>query len=116
MDTNRINHIAANVWGNFAEIYPALVRYDVPKIILCNRLTRTAGKCYQFERKIHLGHKFFAKNHNEMVLTILPHELAHQVDFDLFGESEKSCGHGKKWQKIMVQYGLAPNKYHSLTI
>jgi predicted SprT family Zn-dependent metalloprotease len=51
-----------------------------------------------------------------MLSVILPHELAHQIDFNLFGESEKKHGHGKNWVNVMVKLGLEPNRYHSLEI
>ena len=111
-----IETITEGIWLALMESYPKLVRFDAPKIVLCNRLTRTAGKCYQEENRIHLGNKFFANNHREMMLQILPHEIAHQADFNLFGLSEKNCGHGKNWCKIMVKLGLPANKYHALTI
>ena len=105
-----------SVWSALAESYPKLVRFDPPKIVLCNRLTRTAGKCYQEENRIHIANKFFVRNYSEMFSVILPHEIAHQADFDLFGESEKKCGHGEKWSEIMVKLGLPADKYHSLEI
>ena len=119
MTRNRLHTIeivTENIWLALIESYPKLVRFDAPKIVLCNRLTRTAGKNYQEENRIHLGNKFYARNHNEMMLQILPHEIAHQADFNLFGLSEKNCGHGKKWCAIMVKLGLPANKYHSLVI
>lgn len=116
MDNKTLTPYVDFCWERFIEYYPALVKFDPPKMVLCNRLTRTAGKTYQEVRKIHLANKFFARNRVEMLKIILPHELAHQVDFDLFGESEKKCGHGKKWQEIMVKFGIPANKYHSLVI
>ena len=113
---HRIEIVTDSIWLGLIESYPKLVRFDAPKIVLCNRLTRTAGKNYQTENRIHLGNKFFQRNHNAMMLEILPHEIAHQADFNLFGLSEKNCGHGKKWAEIMVQLGLPANKYHSLEI
>ena len=64
-------------------------------------------------------YKFFKngnKNFNYMIDVILPHEIIHQADFDLFGESEKICGHGEKWCEIMVNYGLPAEKYHNMEI
>ena len=104
------------IWNDFCESYPKLVWYNPPKIVLCNRLTKTAGKCYQEESVIHLANKFFANNMANMIRVILPHELAHAADWNLFGESEKNCGHGKKWAEIMVNYGLAAKKYHSMEL
>jgi predicted SprT family Zn-dependent metalloprotease len=111
-----VDQIAESTWDTICESYPKLVRFNPPKIVLCNRLTRTAGKNYQEENLIHLGNKFFAKNSANMRMVILPHEIAHQADFNLFGISEKKCGHGVQWQKIMLQLGLAPNKYHSMEL
>ena len=104
------------VWESISESYPKLIRFNPPKIKLCNRLYRTAGKCYQEENLIHLANKFFVNNSAEMFRVILPHEIAHQADFVLFGESEKKCGHGIQWEKIMLQLGLPVNKYHSMTL
>jgi predicted SprT family Zn-dependent metalloprotease len=106
------------LWDSYCEIFPKLVKFQPPIVILNNRLTRTAGRCFQADNKIDLGAKFFAKASNKpiMLSVILVHEIAHQIDYNLNGESELKCGHGKKWCKIMVQLGLPANKYHSLTI
>jgi len=104
------------IWNEFCISFPKLVRFNPPKIVLCNRLTKCAGKNYQTEDRIHLGNKFFANNYATMFAVILPHELAHQADYNLFGESEKICGHGKKWCEIMVRYGLPANIYHSMEL
>jgi predicted SprT family Zn-dependent metalloprotease len=105
-----------SIWLALCESYPKLLRFNPPKIILNNRFTKTAGCNYQLENRIDLATKFFARNSVEMFSIILPHEIAHQADFNLFGESEKKCGHGKNWCKIMVELGLPADKYHSLTI
>lgn len=110
---------AVRVWDHMADIHPRLKRYDIPEIYLCGRLTRTAGKCYQDDRRIHLGWKFFqhsSEYRGIMLNEILPHELIHQIDFDLFGESDKPCGHGKNWQMLMIQYGIKPKKFHTMDL
>ena len=116
MDIKTVNNFANTIWAEFCEIYPALVRFDPPAIILNNRFTRTAGQSHQDDNYIQLANKFFIKNEAAMLSIILPHELAHQADFNLFGVSNKKCGHGIKWCEIMVNYGLPANKYHSLEI
>ena len=41
----------------------------------------------------------------------------HDVDdYDLFGESNKKCGHGDNWKMIMLQLGLKPDKYHPMRL
>jgi predicted SprT family Zn-dependent metalloprotease len=107
------------IWDNLCELYPRLVKYNPPIIKLNGRLYRTAGRCLQEENIIELGTKFF--NHSIqyrdiMTEVILPHEIIHQVDYNLFGESEAKCGHGKKWCEIMINYGLPAEKYHNMEI
>jgi predicted SprT family Zn-dependent metalloprotease len=107
------------IWDSLCEIYPTLVAYDVPKVKLNPYFWRCAGICLQQENVIELGYKFFKngnKNFNYMIDVILPHEIIHQADFNLFGESEKICGHGEKWCEIMVNYGLPADKFHTMEI
>ena len=116
MDKRLVNMFAVKHWKTLIRLYPKLCAYECPKIVLCNRLTKTAGKSYQEERRIHLANKFFAKNEAEILAVILPHELIHQADFDLNGDSEKKCGHGKKWSAMMIKFGIPANKYHSMEL
>jgi predicted SprT family Zn-dependent metalloprotease len=100
----------------YCQKFPELKKFTAPTIELNNRFTKTAGVCYQEENRIQLAAKFFIKFEAEMLNTILKHEIAHQIDFNLFGRSEKKCGHGKKWCEIMVELGLPADKYHSLEL
>ena len=107
------------IWDALCEIRPKLVRFNPPKIQLNNRLWRCAGMAYQDQNIVHLATKFFlfsAQYANEMESTILPHEIIHQADFNLYGLSEKICGHGVNWQTLMVEYGLPAKKYHHMVI
>ena len=113
MDTK--THIEI-IWDTLCEIHPRLARFDPPQIVFSNRLTKTAGYCHQQTRVIVLAAKFMAKFPKTMLREILPHEIIHQADYDLFGESDKKCGHGANWQMLMLQYGLEPKKYHSMEL
>lgn len=107
------------IWDALCEIRPKLVRFNPPKIALNNRLWRTAGMTYQEKNIVELATKFFlfsAQYANEMESVILPHEVIHQADYNLYGLSEKNCGHGENWQNLMVEYGLPAKKYHSMAI
>lgn len=109
----------ATVWDSLCELQPKLCKFNPPVITLCGRLWRSAGMCHQETRIVKLGYKFFlhsADYRKQMFAQILPHEIIHQADFDLFGESEKKCGHGENWQNLMLQYGLKPEKYHSMEL
>ena len=111
-----LNSYANELWAKYHTTFSGLNKFSCPKIVLNNRFSRTAGCNFQAENTIDLAAKFFIKNHAEMLTVILPHEMAHQIDFNLNGPSEKKCGHGKKWCEIMVQLGLPANKYHSLEL
>ena len=107
------------IWDSLCEMYLPLTSFNPPIIELNGRLYRTAGRCHQEDNLIHMGYKFFLYSkefYNNMFNIILPHEIIHQADYNLFGLSEKKCGHGKKWAEIMVELGLPANKYHSLTL
>jgi predicted SprT family Zn-dependent metalloprotease len=116
---SRLNHKCESIWETLGEFHGRLVRFNPPKIKLDARLWRTAGMCHQDENYIRLGYKFFlhSSEYNwQMYSVILPHEIIHQADFNLFGLSEKNCGHGKNWCDLMVQYGLEPKIHHSMGI
>jgi predicted SprT family Zn-dependent metalloprotease len=116
---SRLNSKCESIWETLGEFHSRLVRFNPPKIVLDARLWRTAGVNHQEENLVKLGYKFFLhsqKYSDFMVAEILPHEIIHQVDFNLFGVSEKNCGHGKNWCDLMVQYGLEAKKYHSMEI
>jgi predicted SprT family Zn-dependent metalloprotease len=117
--TPLIQREAHMIWDALCEMYPRLAQFDCPTISLNSRLWKCAGRCFQDDNKIDLGFKFFkhSKKYAQYMLdVILPHEIIHQADFDLFGDSEKICGHGEKWQKIMLEYGLKPDMYHTMEI
>jgi len=117
--TKQLNNQTLIIWDNLCELYPRLTRYNPPIIELNGRLWRVAGLSHQESNIIELGYKFFAYSpdyaHN-MTKVILPHEIIHQADYNLFGLSEAKCGHGIKWQEIMINYGLSPDKHHSMEI
>jgi predicted SprT family Zn-dependent metalloprotease len=115
----RLNSKCESIWETLAEMHGRLVRFNPPKIKLDGRLWRTAGMCHQEENFIRLGYKFFLHSeqyNRQMLSVILPHEIIHQADFNIFGMSEKICGHGVNWCNLMVQYGLKPEKHHSMEI
>jgi predicted SprT family Zn-dependent metalloprotease len=116
---NLVDQHTLMVWDILCELRPDLVRFDPPKIVLNGRLWRMAGYCCQNTRCVNLGLKFFLfseKYAKNMTNVILPHEIIHQADFDLYGESELKCGHGENWRNLMLEYGLPANKYHSMEI
>lgn len=106
-------------WNKLQKIHPKLKRITCPNVTLNNRFTVTAGAAYQNDRRIELATKFIIHSDRYYAImfnVILPHELAHIADYDLFGESNKKCGHGDNWKMIMLQLGLRPDKYHPMRL
>lgn len=115
----RLNAQGSIIWSKLQIIHPKLKSVGCPSIILNNRFTATAGMAYQYDRRIEMATKFIIHSveyYNMMFNVILPHELAHIADYDLFGESNKKCGHGDNWKMIMFQLGLNPDKYHPMRL
>jgi predicted SprT family Zn-dependent metalloprotease len=113
-----LKYRARTIWDILCELRPRLRRFPTPKIELSNRFWSTAGTCDQEERIITLANKFLQhpQNRVKMLQVILPHELIHQADFDLYGFSEKNCGHGKRWAQLMIDYGLDPEPHHTMRV
>lgn len=110
---------ARGVWGRLVREYPELQAHDMPTIKLNGRLWRTAGRCFQDLQIVEFGTKFFTFNadyQRNMLRVIVPHEIIHAADWILHGESNKPCGHGTTWQKMMVNYGLEPDPFHQMWI
>jgi predicted SprT family Zn-dependent metalloprotease len=107
---------AQGIWRRFNDIFPALYAFEMPKIELNGRFTVTAGTTFYRINTIELGYKFYDRYLVNMLTVILPHEIAHQVDYNLFGKSEVEHGHGMNWCAIMRAYGLEPDRYHDMRI
>ena len=114
MNQSLLNLHAECVWQDMQSIFPKLRVFTCPRIMLNGRLRTTAGLCYQADRIIYLNTKMILGYERYMLSTILPHELCHQVDYDLFGAVNKKDWHRLTWQRIMVLYGLEPAPFISV--
>lgn len=112
----QIQAIANIYWDRYCEAFPKLVKFDCPEIRLNKRLTRTAGRCHSEDNYIVLGYKFLEQFEHNMLTVILPHELAHQIDYNLNGWEHRKLHHGPKWCAIMGRIGRKPDPYHSMEL
>ena len=108
--------LAENLWQEYCEIFPALVKFDCPIIVINNRFTRTGGCNYSDINRVDLAGKFFANNKKAMLEITLPHELAHQIDYNLNGWYKGKKHHNAQWMDIMIMIGLAPDVYHTMEL
>ena len=110
--TNKsLNTLAQILWAEYCEIFPALVKFDCPNIVLNARLRTTAGRCFLAENKIDMAICFLTeKNKHTMISTILQHEMAQEIDYNLFADE----GHGPAWKMTMVKIGQDPKRCHNM--
>ena len=66
--------------------------------------------CYYNENHIAISSKLFAIDADYILRDTVPHEVAHQVAYNLFGDT----GHGKAWKECMIAFGLEPNRCHTI--
>ena len=111
-----LQQLALNLWDDYCEIFPKLTKFDCPKVIINNRLKSCAGRNFTEDNLIDLAGKFLTAYPENMLRVILPHELAHQIDYDLNGWYNRKPHHGKDWITIMVKIGQAPNPYHNMKL
>jgi predicted SprT family Zn-dependent metalloprotease len=84
------------------------VQTKIPVIIsdkMPNRLYGAATYSKQFKSAIYLNKKRFQENVNYMIDSVLPHEYAHAIMFQLGYITKKNGGHTLKWQQICLQLG-----------
>ena len=116
MKLETLQHLTNDLWDIYCEIYPKLVRYNPPIIKINNRFSKTAGCNRTEDNIIELAGKFLTKFPNNMLNVILPHEIAHQIDFDLNGWYNRKPHHGADWIEIMIAINQKPNPYHSMVL
>lgn len=116
MTQTNLQKLAEKLWEEYCEIFPKLVKFDCPTIVINNRFTSTGGMNYSEKNRVELAGKFFANNAKVMCEVTLPHELAHQIDFNLNGWYNRRKHHNSKWCEIMALIGQIPDPYHYMKL
>ena len=108
-----IQETTNNLWDQYSEIWPILVKFEPPKIILSGRLTATAGYNKSECNTITLGTKFLKEFPLLMITETLPHEIGHQIDYNINGWAKGRKHHDKYWKAVMDKIGIPYSIYHS---
>lgn len=108
------------LWNKACEIWPEIAQYTRPEIELNNRLKTTAGRAHcaynNNEHKIDLSTELFWEYTQEFVTEIIPHEMAHIVDYIVNGyRSGWATSHNHLWEDITLKLrGYVLPKTHRL--
>jgi predicted SprT family Zn-dependent metalloprotease len=112
-----VQAVCLTVWAALQAQHTALRRSPLPEIAINARLKSSAGRCFPSLNLVEFGPDFLMHSTEYtqlMFRVIIPHELIHQADYNLYGESEFVHGHGKNWTRLMLQYGLPADRYHPM--
>lgn len=99
-------------WKRLELMYPGMLG-ACPVVQINNRLKTTAGRCWWEMRIIEYSYELFAEHTENFRMDVIPHELAHQANWDLFKPAGNGC-HDKGWIMIMIRLGLQPDRCHDM--
>jgi predicted SprT family Zn-dependent metalloprotease len=64
---------------------------------------------------VRLNREAINEHWDHMVNATIPHEVAHIVAMHL-NQNRRIKSHGPEWQKVMLKFGCAPDRCHSLNL
>lgn len=112
------------LWNKACAIWPKLTKYPVPEIKLNNRLKTTGGRAWYIEHNtgemeylVDLSTELFWEYTENYISEIIPHEIAHLVDYIVNGIYWKTVkqSHGPLWQAVCIKLrGYTLPQYHKL--
>jgi len=72
---------------------------------------KVAGKAFNKRNHIQLNPVLFAHNYDDFWNNTIPHEIAHLVSYNIYGND--GFGHGPLWKGVMYNcYGIEPKRCH----
>ncbi|TYL47863.1 SprT-like domain-containing protein [Marinomonas sp. IMCC 4694] len=76
---------------------------------------KAAGMAYLQKNELRFNRFMYEQTPTVFLNTVIPHEVAHLVVFQIYGLSVKP--HGKEWQAVMLKvYGLKPDRTHTFEV
>lgn len=110
--------VACKAWANFRAHNPGLLT-PCPTIVISKRMKTTAGFCSVEERTVKLCYDLLDLYPKEFRLDTIPHELGHQVAYDVFGigkdwQNKRIDWHGNDWKRVMISAGYDIGRTHNM--
>ena len=98
------------------QVLPEIANYRIfitlnPRMRSCGGRAKVRGE-YGY---IDLNYRLFVDNPDQLKQTYL-HELAHVVQRKRHGYDKRVKSHGIEWQRIMRDFGLNPDRCHSMDV
>lgn len=76
---------------------------------------KAAGTAHLQKNELRFNHFMYTQNPDVFLKTVIPHEVAHIIVFQIYASNVKP--HGKEWQAVMRKvYGLLPERTHSFDV
>ncbi|WP_421852045.1 SprT family zinc-dependent metalloprotease [Marinomonas sp.] len=76
---------------------------------------RAAGTAHLHKNELRFNQFMYQQNPVEFLDTVVPHEVAHIIVFQIYGNTVKP--HGKEWQAVMLKvYGIRPSRTHTFDV
>lgn len=73
---------------------------------------RAAGTAHLQKNELRFNLFMYQQDPTEFINTVVPHEVAHLIVFQIYGNSVKP--HGREWQAVMKKvYGILPSRTHT---
>lgn len=114
------NHVAPDVMNSVIE--SVNLCFDKADAFFNNRFKRAscnfkqrgraAGTAHLQKNEIRFNYFMYQQDPNRFIDTVIPHEVAHIIVFQIYGSTVKP--HGKEWQAVMMKvYGIKPDRTHT---
>jgi predicted SprT family Zn-dependent metalloprotease len=111
--------VATLSWDRYQRVFFPHLSTLRPEIVISKRMKTTAGNCNVWDRKITLCYDLLDLYPSEFGADTIPHELGHQVAYDIFGIGRKEGPsrvdwHGNDWKRVMISAGYSIERCHDM--
>jgi len=92
------------------KIFNINMNYPTVRFNLTGKVAGWAERSYFGNHRITYNKILLQENGNSFIKEVVPHEVAHLVTHEIYGDNIQS--HGKEWTGVMVKLGREPKRCH----
>lgn len=97
-----------SLWADYCETFPKLAKFDCPTIEISPRLRVNLATNTSEYNLVRVAKRYYESNIDLYWGEIIPHELAHQIDYNLNSWGYRENHHRESWVNIMLALDKAP--------